>query len=300
MVKMEENNMNYTEFKNFVAENIKQYLPEDFAEAEVSVMNMVKPNTTISALSVRKSDSNISPNVYLEYFFEKYEKNVGLAEVMKEIASVVVDKYPQENFEINNLFEKENVLRTVLPKLIPLKTSENYLKDKIYTEFLDMAVIYLVPVSVHSADGFGFVALTKSHFERIGVTKEELFEASKKNISDDFEFTSMIEMLMQMGAPAEVYDDECPMFVLTNKNRINGAAQLLNDKAMTTVAERLGDTFVIIPSSIHEVIALPYDENTNVDDLTGMICAVNGSELPPAEVLSDHPYIFRNGKLEVA
>lgn len=291
--------MNYTEFKNFVAENIKQYLPEDFAGAEVSVTDVIKPNATLSSLLVRKSGSNISPSIYLECFFEKYEKNVGLAEVMKEIASVVVDNYPQENFEINNLFEKENVLKTVLPKLIPLKNSENYLKDKIYTEFLDMAVIYLVPVSMPSADGFGSVALTKSHLESIGVTKEELFEASKKNISDDFEFTSMTAILMEMGVPAEAYD-ECPMFVLTSKNRINGAAQLLNDKAMATVAERLGDTFVVIPSSIHEVIVLPYDENTNVDDLTGMICAVNGSEVSPAEVLSDHPYIFRNGKLEVA
>lgn len=290
--------MRYEEFRNYVAENIADYLPEEFAGSDIEVKEMEKPNVTLYGLIVRRPGSNISPNVYLENFFERYEKNIRMSDIMESIAKTVVEHSPSEDFSMGDMFEKENVLKTVLPKLISLKRNEKYLEDKVYTKFLDMAVVYQVPIENIADSGFACVVLTKRHADTIGITVEELFNAAKENIKGDYIFESMAAVLF--GMVGEEIPDDCGMMILTNKAKMNGAAQLLSEDTLNYVAEKMGGAFCVIPSSIHEVIIIPYDETTDLENVRSMIEEVNASEVSPEEVLSDHPYIYRNGELEVA
>jgi hypothetical protein len=53
------------------------------------------------------------------------------------------------------------------------------------------------------------------------------------------------------------------------------------------------DNIVILPSSIHEIMLLPYEEgNIDLDGLTETIREVNESSVEAEEVLSDHPYLY--------
>lgn len=46
--------MNFNEFVNEVKDNIKRFLPEEYENAEVSVMDYQKLNTTYKGLMVKK------------------------------------------------------------------------------------------------------------------------------------------------------------------------------------------------------------------------------------------------------
>lgn len=97
----------------------------------------------------------------------------------------------------------------------------------------------------------------------------------------------------QNGISAE---DEIPMYVLSNAEKLNGAASVLDKDTMETISEMLGGDFVVIPSSIHEVIILPMDDNVDKDELEGIIREVNTGQVAPEERLSYHAYQYDSGK----
>ena len=60
-------------------------------------------------------------------------------------------------------------------------------------------------------------------------------------------------------------------------------------------AEKLGDSFFILPSSRHEVILVPPEMGKDYRDLEDMVHQVNESQVAPEDRLSDHVYHFEHG-----
>ena len=91
----------------------------------------------------------------------------------------------------------------------------------------------------------------------------------------------------------DVYEDNfMPMFVATNKSKINGASVILYDGLLAKFAEKVGGDFYILPSSIHETILLPAAGDMDVDYLIGMVRSINAAEVSPEEILSDNVYKY--------
>lgn len=67
----------YSEFMEYIKENVTDYLPERFEEAEISIQQVVKNNDVVlDGLSIRNPDSNLSPNIYLNPLYEQYSHMV--------------------------------------------------------------------------------------------------------------------------------------------------------------------------------------------------------------------------------
>ena len=99
----------------------------------------------------------------------------------------------------------------------------------------------------------------------------------------------------------EVESEAVPMYVLTNRLRQNGAGCLLYPGALEQVAGQIGGSYYILPSSIHEVIALPASAAEDPQELSRIVREINLSEVLPEEVLSDGVYRFdmESGQLSV-
>ena len=48
----------------------------------------------------------------------------------------------------------------------------------------------------------------------------------------------------------------------------------------------------MLPSSIHEMLILPYNESINMDDLSFMVADVNATQVEPEERLTDRAYLI--------
>ena len=81
------------------------------------------------------------------------------------------------------------------------------------------------------------------------------------------------------------------MIVISNKQRINGASAIFYEDVLSTVAEKFGTDLYILPSSVHECIAVPYDEE-RLEDFLQMVTEINATQLKIDEVLSDNVYYF--------
>ncbi len=91
------------------------------------------------------------------------------------------------------------------------------------------------------------------------------------------------------------------MFILSNEQKVNGAAALLDKEIMKTVIERIGKELFVLPSSIHECIIVPATADMDVSTLVSMVRDVNQSQVAPDERLSDSVYVYtKDGGLRLA
>ena len=67
---------------------------------------------------------------------------------------------------------------------------------------------------------------------------------------------------------------------------------MIYDDIMDKFLENSDYGVYIIPSSVHEVILIPDNDNMNKNDLNRIIKTVNDESLESVEVLSDHAYYY--------
>ena len=140
-----------------------------------------------------------------------------------------------------------------------------------------------------------------------GMCVRDVYNEARYNLANEYKIKGMREMLADMGCPEfmlpPVSDDgKEMMYVLTNGTGELGSGVILAPDVMKAAKEKIGN-FVILPSSIHEVILVPItEESMNVDSLNNIIDSVNTEQVAPKEQLSDKAYLynFTTNELEVA
>ena len=151
------------------------------------------------------------------------------------------------------------------------------------------------------ADVDGSIVLTKQIAEFFDIDcTEVMMQAIDFVESDGVTELSMIDHLVKLGAcPAEVArlipedDPTRQIRVVATKHHHSeyGAGVLGNAKVMDSIREQIGD-FYIIPSSIHEIIAVPMSMGTEPSDLVEMVHQVNASEVTEKDQLSDSVFAY--------
>ena len=90
-----------------------------------------------------------------------------------------------------------------------------------------------------------------------------------------------------------------PMYIMTNRQEVNGASVLLYDDVLQTFALKKKTDFYILPSSIHEVILVPSDRIDNPSDLFTMVEDANRTVVALGDILSDSVYYYNREKNQI-
>lgn len=118
----------------------------------------------------------------------------------------------------------------------------------------------------------------------VGSMKDVLKQIARNRMGRDIN-ESLLEEVLGNGP-------ESPLYVMTNRTGINGASVILYDGVLRDFAETLGSDLVILPSSIHETLAIPYEEHLNAAELENMVRSINRTEVPPEDILSNSVYRY--------
>lgn len=292
--------MNYEEFKKEVAENIKDYLPEEYADADVSMNQVFKNNDiALDGLSIRAEGSNISPNIYLNSFYEKYQQGEEFSSIMENIAQIRTEN-EKADFNLGGILDYEAVKDKITARLVNRENNEKLLSERPFTPVEDLAVTYHL-VLEKSSDGTASIPISNEIMKQYGITLSELHETAIQNTfsQENIKFIGMSQMMMEMmGAdmPPEMMEalamEEEKMYVLTNNEKLNGAIAVMDKDTMSDIAEKVGGNFFVLPSSIHEVLVIPESQGMDYKELEAMVKDVNSTQVSPEERLSDHVYKF--------
>lgn len=171
------------------------------------------------------------------------------------------------------------ILENVFPALLPEKAAVD-----VFIPFIDMKIVFKVRLKEHPDATF-----TVNRTMMNGLTEAELFLASLENVSR----LSAPYLLRMSEMFSFLPDDGIGIKVLTNTEKFYGAAAIIYGKDMIKdLAEKEGSDIVIIPSSVHECLLLPYDKSMSFECLNAMVNEVNASEVREEEILSDHVYMY--------
>lgn len=295
------------------AESIRERLEQLGQFEKVSLRNISKNNGIMRCgLPLHNGGKNLGATIYLESFFEAYDNGADMEEITGEILKLY-ESSSCEEIDMSFFQERSMVKDRLCFKLVNREANAELLAKVPYREFLDLAVVYYV--DFHDPQiGTGIIQIDNFHMKKWGVTEDDLWEAARINTPErkKEKIAGMDTLLAELFLEEKIDDSDCydscmreayaPMLVITNTEKQYGAAVVLYDGALKHAADKMNSDLFVLPSSLHEVIAVPVTGGKNAAEFKEMVMTVNRTILPPEEMLSDNVYIYRRGqnRLEMA
>lgn len=266
-------------------------LVEERTRAVVTVTDITKNNgTVLIGMSVREEGKSIAPMIYLDdYLANIVAEQITVDEAVEEIVRVY--KEHKDHSLVGNGFapSKEYILDRVELKLVNKEMNLDLLGGVPHRDFLDLAVVYIVVVE-RSDSGCTSFLLRNEMLEAYGITQEEIEEtASKNTYNAGFKKLSMEQMI---GCDMGLIEEDNPIYVISNRSGHNGAGAMLFTQIFEELAEKFESDIYILPSSIHEIIAVPVIEGMEESYLRYMVCEINRTQVSVEERLSNSIYKF--------
>lgn len=290
--------MEYREFEERMVERIENKLSE---EHSLTIKPVNKNNgIVLHGAIVSNGLCNISPTIYLDYYYEEYKKGYTVDELTDRFIAQYKKFELEEDFDISFFTNFEKCKNNISYKLINYEKNKELLKEIPHIIYLDLAIVFYCLIDTKSLETSS-ILIKNPHIEHWGIDVNELFEIASDNTPKllDSEIKNLSEIIQDimntkdagLEFPAEI-EEESPMYVLTNKLKLYGACCILYKNVLENFANSVKSDLYIIPSSIHEVLLIPKRTEYDEEYLSTLVKEVNLSELQPEEVLSEHVYFY--------
>ena len=297
--------MEFSSFTMFVREEVEKRTGDCY---KVRLDDVRKNNgVVLKGLTVTQDDSNISPTIYLNSYYEEYIR--GRATLIN-VVNDVIDTYHRnkvnQSVDMRYFLNYESVKRRIIYKLVNTEKNRELLEDVPHIEFLDLSIIFQCLVTQEEF-GRASILIHNVHLKLWDVSVEALYQSAKENTQQlqEYEIKGMTEVLHEIMSSAEALEnsarEDCtsdfsssvPMYVLSNKSRVEGAACMLYPNLIRDFAEAIQSSFYIIPSSIHELLLLPTKHLEESQEIKNMIREINDTQVHAEEILSYSLYLFK-------
>lgn len=130
--------MNFEGFVNRVLDQIKEYLPESFQDAEFVVRQHEKLNNQYAALTI--DNSKFAPVINLEDYFYDYEHGRSFHSIMGAISESIAMEQPELNFGALADFDKAKELLFI--RVSSAEKNADYLKNVPHTVVEDKGCLH--------------------------------------------------------------------------------------------------------------------------------------------------------------
>lgn len=289
------------EYKRFIEKITEAVSMEMGSHTEISVRQVQKNNgVVLDGLLMKRPESNLTPTIYLNSFYEEYEAGRPFVSILREIKRIYEEKSLKHSVDMTFFRDYEQIKAGIFYKLIHYEKNREFLKEVPHIPFLDLAIVFYYAMS-NEIMGNGNIQICNEHLPMWKVTTEELFRQADKNTQKQqkYEIKSMVQILDELfaGCPYErteyrESEKNIPMYVLSNQHRSYGAVSILYHHLLQDFAGELGKNLYILPSSVHEVILIPDFAYEQPGQFEKMVQEINATQLETEEVLSDSVYYY--------
>lgn len=285
-------------FKRSIEEHILDYMPEEYSAAEITFKDIRKNNVQKTGIMVTLPDRIAVPVVYIDGLYDEYIQGKDMEAIFKEIAEEIERGY-REAPAYNGLNIKD-YRNNVYMCLVNKRNNREMLSNIPHRTVNDLAVIYRINLPEINGNKASAV-VTYDLMETLGYENTEQLEkqaAIYMKENNPPVVKTMREMLYEIEPElAEMLpeDEEMQMYVITNSSKTNGAVSVLDKETMDRVAGLIGPEIIILPSSIHEVIAVSGND-IKARDAAAMVKSINDTQVEPEERLSDNIYRYTKEK----
>ena len=294
--------MDYKFFKKVVERRFNEFLPEKYRDMRIEIKKIPKINGEVDSIYLLDEKKNLkaTPTIYLSDMFEHYNVVKDFDVVIKSAVDKMIKGFNEANnceIDFNNSDEK------IVFQFINFEQNKELLKNIPHRKYLDLAIIYRFVISIEE-DGIKSFIINNSILDKLGYLEQDLYERAVVNTEKIFTPTirSMNDAIRYIldnnNALDEMIEEfvsdrqtEKIMWIISNPLGINGAISMFYEDKLYNLANNINSDLYIMPSSIHEVIAVS-SKFGNAADLAKLVREVNLQEVSLNERLSNQVYYY--------
>lgn len=292
--------LSYNEFKDLIVKNLENRA-EEIGVASIKTTQVTKINKVKDAIAIMYPGNTIGQNFYPDELYKFYKLGADIASMTDEqIISDIVDKIITEfkknsPIDINSLqnlnnMTYENIKDRIFTHLINRENNKEMLETVPNRNFMDLSMVYRIDLQSRDDIQMASAVITNKLAEHLGIDEETLYNTAMKNTKDILRLNvkPMSEILPELSSSHEI------MWVISSGRSIFGAAAVLYPELLEKTAELVGGNYYLIPSSIHEFLAvkadiLPPDPTNMIANIVNM---VNHQKVEREARLSNQVYFY--------
>ena len=303
------------DFQKFTEAVLKGTREKADGKFYVSVTTELKNNgVKLTGISGIAKGSNSGPCVFLDDYYKGYGNGYAkLQSIIDEVyQQITIHQDDLHNINAVNFLDWDAVRKHIYMKLVNAEKNQELLCMVPHRIFLDLAVVYYVAISGIGEQGndTGTIIVKDCHLPIWGQDEEGLYQSARENMCSDGKpvFDGLGNVLRCLMPEAVDLCGEkeitsgAGMYILTNNCKCYGASEILDKNTLKEISDKISGDFVILPSSVHEVIVLPLNYGMDYRELADMVKEINGTVVSPDEYLSDNVYVYvrSEGTLKLA
>lgn len=248
--------MEYREFVCAAIETMNQKEGKNGIQAREH--RAVKNNGKIRVgLLLQETGSNLFPTIYLEEYYEKFQKGETLEQIVSEISQLYQKIKAKNIIDVDSFFNLESWKNKLGIKVIKTEKNRELLEEIPHLDVLDLSLTFYVILD-RQCEGSATMQITNEYMRQWNLETEELYEMAMRSAVRllPAEFCSLPDMIRRItGIEVEAIrgmQRECQMYVLTNSSKIQGAACMFYPHVLEMIGEILKEDFYILPALFHQ------------------------------------------------
>lgn len=297
--------LSYESFKSVLLADLPAMMPEQFSDVHFEIGHTTKVNVSYESLVMRNDiqGREVSPSINLEEIYQEYSNGRDLDEIETSLANTyAISAMTAEGKRgmIDDLYQKAE--EKIYFQLINTEQNREMIKDIPHRDFMNLTVIYRLCVG-KDENGIASTVVDHRLAARMGMDEEALFKYAAKNTKELFPVTiepmeNVLKEIMGPDIPEEMLDgflfgfpDEMKLYVISNSSHINGAASILYEEGLHELAEKIENDLYIIPSSLHECLAISV-AGISTEDIGSIVYEANRDVVDLRDRLSNDVYLY--------
>ena len=280
--------MNYEEFVMFMLECVSTRLPRTVVveKQEILKNNDVK----LIGLAFRKEGLCAAPVIYLEEYYKRYCMGASMETLVEHLLRRSEQTPPVPKWDYENILDFTKVRPFVIYKLINARRNQALLKKVPNLPLLDFAIVFYVMIPVNETENCS-VLIQNVHMNYWKLPISVLYECAKENTEKlcPYVFHSLSEYVENYTGE---YVPDSELYILSNEMGLNGAAAILYPDVPKKIYDKIGGSYYLLPSSVHEFLIIRKEYGNSPETLKRIVWDVNENHLAPEEYLSDSIYYF--------
>lgn len=284
--------MNKETAKQLIRNALSKKLGDGYS---ISIRQVLKTNQKLDGLTILQEGNIISPAIYLDPFYQDLENGASINDVVKDILQIYssTKMYPN-HFDVTSIQNFGYVKGRLFVKLVNRHLNQELLQDVPHSLFLDdFAVTVRCMVTIRTEENASFL-VHNSHLGMWHIGQEELLALAVQNTREllGIDLRNMGDFMKEFFPdPVMEKTVDTPLWIMTNRKKLYGAATVLFDDALKDFADTHGDFYVIF-SSVHEILLLPTPDSSSMDDITKINQDVNAVQVQEDEILGTKAYYY--------
>lgn len=288
--------MNYKEFKERMIETVNGAFGDrgfSLVETEPALLANEEEREAYMLCRATCEKNKPIPVIQPETLYKAFiNSDKSFEEAMEQLVTSLAQSVLETNeqqVDLGKLSDLNYVQDHIFVRVLNMDKNKELLKDIPHRAWNDLAVFCELIVMEKPDGSSGSIKVSNNILKMLGLSEDEMFNMAYENTHNDGFSVNPIANLHPLLAL--LTSDEVPMLVCTNKKGVKGANFILFGDQLKMISDQMGGgNFVILPSSIHEVICIPDNEEDSF--FIDMVKDVNRTSVEPEEVLSDTSYRY--------